>query len=326
MKKISSYLTNFDAPAGGFSEGKLKDNPGDDTGSGLTVQTHNDFLYAFYALVKKYRTGDLSDIDESETASDVVDALEEMIGLKVDTVSPWSAATAYSTLGTPVMRYGIQFVNINATGNTNKDPVTQPAYWKAVPKAAELFRDFHSGRVIRGECSGIHDYNGAFYQAYFSLGLHKVGGAAGQVFNAWGVHLDGATVTGASELDVLLTGYHLQTMFAPGTPKVLKDARETVDRAMGATGGAAATIGERQEDQGQGHWHTLRVKKYGAGAGATQSIDVDGIADTNYSGGATTRVTDVTDGVNGVPRVGSETRAKSFVTGVPYFVVMVPAA
>jgi hypothetical protein len=322
MKKISSYLANFEAPTGGFSEGKLKDNPGDDSGSGATVLTVNDLLYGFYALVKKYRTGGLADIDESENASDVVDAIEEAMGLKVSGVSAWSATTTYSTLGTSVMRHGMQFVNINATGNLNKDPVLQPPYWKAVPKAAELFRDYHAGRVIRAECSGIHDYNGAQYQQYFKLGVHKVGGASGAVFNAWGVHLDGGTVTGSSELDNLLTGYFLQTTFAPGTPKVLGNAKETVDRAHGATGGAAPIIGARQEDQGQGHLHlplSPAANFYGGDTGSNQTNGGGVNAQVATTGAPTT------DGANGTPRVGLETRVKSFVTGVPYFVIMVPA-
>jgi hypothetical protein len=324
--KLISHLANITAPSGGFSKGRLKDNPGDGSGTGITVQTHNDFLYAFYALIEKYRTGGMSDADESETASDVIDALEEMVGLKVNTVAEWAVGTTYSTLGTPVMRYGMQFVNILNTANIGKDPVLQPAYWMAVPKADALFDHFSRGRVLRAECAGVHDYNGAKYQQYFSLGVHRVGGVAGAVFNAWGVHLDGGTVTGGSALDTLLASYFLQTSFAPGTPKVLKDARETVDRAGGVTGGLAPTIGVRQEDQGHGHYHT--VYAYGSspysGFGFAPSTGASS-SQTTGGGGAWAAKDIVTDGTNGTPRVGTETRVKAFVTGVPYFVIMVAA-
>lgn len=77
MKKISSYLINLIAPSAGFSEGRIKDDPGDGSGSGATVQTGNDWLYAIYAPILKYM-GALSDADESESASDMLNALERI--------------------------------------------------------------------------------------------------------------------------------------------------------------------------------------------------------------------------------------------------------
>lgn len=74
MKDIQSYFANYDVPSSGFSFGKFRDNPGDDTGSALTADLFNDLLYAFYAFINKY--GDVSDTDESESASDFVDAFE----------------------------------------------------------------------------------------------------------------------------------------------------------------------------------------------------------------------------------------------------------
>lgn len=77
MKDIRSFLANYTAASSGYSLGKLKDNPGDDTGSALTSALFNDLLYAFYAFILKY--GTVSDTDESESASDFVDALEAAI-------------------------------------------------------------------------------------------------------------------------------------------------------------------------------------------------------------------------------------------------------
>ncbi len=74
MKDIQSYFDNYDEPSSGFSFGKFRDNPGDDTGSALTADLFNDLLYAFYAFINKY--GEVSDTDESESASDFVNALE----------------------------------------------------------------------------------------------------------------------------------------------------------------------------------------------------------------------------------------------------------
>jgi hypothetical protein len=79
MKRISSYLDVVTDPSAGFSEGKLKDRVGDAPGSNVTAQTHNDLLYAFYALIKKYRVAGLSDADESEDNSDFVEAIEACV-------------------------------------------------------------------------------------------------------------------------------------------------------------------------------------------------------------------------------------------------------
>ncbi|HOW83280.1 MAG TPA: hypothetical protein PK573_12020 [Spirochaetota bacterium] len=74
MKDIRSYLLNYTPASSGYSFGKLKDNPGDDTGSAVTEKWANDLMYAFYAFINKY--GTVSDTDESESASDFVDAVE----------------------------------------------------------------------------------------------------------------------------------------------------------------------------------------------------------------------------------------------------------
>mgnify|MGYP006279957497 CR=1 FL=1 len=327
MKELSSYLTNLVAADGDFSLGRMKDNPGDDTGTGLTVQTQNDIYYALVAMILKYRTGGLSDADESETAPDFVQAIEEMIGARVNTIAEWSAATTYSTLGASVMRHGIQFVVVNNTGNLNKDPLLQPSYWAAVPRTLDLFEAYTQARVVRAHSTPLHDYNDALYQEYFSLGIHQVGGVDGETFKAWGVHLDGATVTASTELDDLLDAYFLQTTFAPGTPKVLKDFRETVDRAMGATGGEADTIGERQEDQMQGHWHKITYNgstDVGANSRETNNTGGSPVLSGSVSDPGAFQISDprVDASGNGTPRTGTETRAKSGVTGVPYIVIM----
>lgn len=77
MKDIRNYLVNFLVASAGFSLGRLKDDPGDGSGSGVVVATHNDFLYAFYAPIIKY-LGAVSDTDESESASDFTNALERI--------------------------------------------------------------------------------------------------------------------------------------------------------------------------------------------------------------------------------------------------------
>lgn len=81
MKDIRSYLTNYDTATTAFSKGKLKDNPGDDTGSGITVKTHNDLYYAVIAVIERWLTGGIRGTDESEAAgtADLADAIEEYV-------------------------------------------------------------------------------------------------------------------------------------------------------------------------------------------------------------------------------------------------------
>ncbi len=77
MKDIRTFLTHFKEASEGFSLGKLKNNPGDSTGSGADAQYLNDFLYAFYAFILKY--GLISGTDESELNSDFLDAIENCV-------------------------------------------------------------------------------------------------------------------------------------------------------------------------------------------------------------------------------------------------------
>ena len=111
MKKISSIVTNYDTATSGFSEGKLRDNPGDDTGSSVVAALGNDWYYALAAVVKAQNSlGAVSDNPESESNHDFLDALLEMVGQKVNGVADWSAATTYSTANTHVMRRGFSLL------------------------------------------------------------------------------------------------------------------------------------------------------------------------------------------------------------------------
>ena len=113
MRKLSTIVTNRDSASTGFSDGKLRDNPGNDTGSGVMAGYGNDVWYALRAIVKKWSgTGDVSDSPESENNHDVLDAIEQMMGLSVYGVADYNPATTYSTAGESVMYAGIQFVNI----------------------------------------------------------------------------------------------------------------------------------------------------------------------------------------------------------------------
>jgi hypothetical protein len=140
MRNLPSIVSNYDSASTGFSDGRLRDNPGDDTGSGVMAAWGNDIWYALRAIVKKWHgAGNVSDTPESENNHDVLDAIEQMIGLSVYGVADYNPATTYSTLGESVMYAGMQFVNINTSANLGKTPLTEPLYWLPVPDSRELY-------------------------------------------------------------------------------------------------------------------------------------------------------------------------------------------
>jgi len=331
MRNLATIVSNYDSASTGFSDGKLRDNPGDDTGSGVMSAWGNDIWYALRAIVKKWHgAGDVSDTAESENNHDVLDAIEQMMGLSVYGVADYNPATTYSTLGESVMYAGIQFVNINASANLGKTPLTEPLYWLPVPDSRDLFVKSVHGLPVWGASHPIHDYNNAAYRQYFGLGTHRIGGYSGTTFTAVGIHLDGQAIGAtATTLSNIVEAWHLKDVWMPGSEgsRLSIDARGRLLRAIDATGGQADLMAEVLNDQMQGHRHNV-----------TQS---SGVAVSNYAtGGANPNLSNtapdgspvvqarliVTDTVNGTPRTGSTTRDKSVTGGVPYMVVMVPAS
>jgi hypothetical protein len=323
MRTIASIVANYDGASGGFTEGTFRNNPGDDTGSGVMAAFGNDLWYAVSAMITKYK-GAKSGSAESVTSSDFVDAIDAALGGVVSGVSAWDSSTDYSTSGTiSVMRYGVQFTSILASGNVNKDPVLEPTFWLPVPTARELF-DMHShGRLIHGGSIPLHNHTNAGYRQFFSLGTHKLGGASGYAFNAWGVHIDGSAV-GSGALSDIVEAWHMKDVWAPGSvgARTLVDGKGRLLRAIDATGGQAAVMGEVLADRMQGHIHTGSVSSGNLGgvytsipsAGASNQVNAT-VPDTGFP---------KTDGTNGTPRTGSTTRDKSVTVGVPYAVICVP--
>ena len=318
MRDLNNIVANYDAAVTGYPEGSFRNNPGDDTGSGVMASMGNDLWYALSAMVYKYK-GDKSGNAETTVASDFVDAIEAALGSVVSGVSAWDSSTDYSTLGNvSVMRYGVQFTSILSSGNVNKDPITNPTYWLPCPTARELFDMHVHGRVIHGGTLSVHDHTNANYKQYFSLGTHKLGGASGYAFNAYGVHLDGSGV-GSGALSTIVEAWHLKDTFAPGSvgARTLKDAKGRVMRFIDASGGRADLIGEVLADQMQGHAHTTNT--YTSGPDAVYNTGPYGTVYPQQS------LSIVSDGSNGTPRTGSVTADKSITVGVPYMVICVPA-
>ena len=333
MRKLPSIVANYDSASTGFSDGKLRDNPGDDTGSGVMSAWGNDIWYALRAIVKKYHgAGDVSGAPESENNYDVLSSIEQMMGLDVYGVNAYNPATTYSTLGESVMYAGMQFVNINASANLGKTPLTEPLYWLPLPDSRDLFVKSVHGLPVWGASHPIHDFNNAAYKQSFGLGTHRIGGYSGTTFTAVGVHLDGQAIgeTGTA-LSGIVEAWHLKDIWMPGSEgsRSSIDARGRLLRAIDATGGQADLMAGVLDDQMQGHRHYRNPKMtkenyldvpgnlYGYMDGGLFS----GKVEPNSKGGLP-----ASDGVNGEPRTGSTTRDKSVTGGVPYVVVMVPAS
>lgn len=80
MREISTLVTNYDPPESGFSLGKFRNNPGDDTGSKATAAIVNDLYYAVEAIAYKW-IGALSNTEESEALSDILTAIEKLAAI-----------------------------------------------------------------------------------------------------------------------------------------------------------------------------------------------------------------------------------------------------
>jgi hypothetical protein len=336
MRKISGLLTHITAASPGFSEGQLKDNPGDGTGSGITASVHTDMMYGFVAPIIKYN-GALSDAAESETASDMLTAIDRAAGVQNENVAEWDVATVYAA-DDHVMYLGLQFVSV-AAANVGNDPIDSPAEWIPCLNRDEVLRLHRDGVVLLGGLEAIHDHRDAGYRQYFSMGKYNFGGAAGRNFQATAFHLDGTVLTGDAVAVALLdvggaAEYHLLDLIAPdvmGT-RTFIDARGHVLRPVDGAAGATEDIGVLQADQFQGHifgklsgWNSLENNVY-LTVNTALAPSPGGGDNTQRDAGFTSNITReadiMNDGTNGAPRTGTETRMKNLTVGVPYVVVL----
>lgn len=325
MNDIQSYLVNFTAPAAGYTYGTLKDDPGDGTGSGIIVKTHNDFLYAFYTPINKY-LGAVSDTDETETASDFNDSLERMVGVQNENVAAWANGTTYAQFD-HVMYLGMQFVSLVGS-NTGNDPIDIVAKWLPCFNRDDAMVKYRNGEDVKGGFEPLHDIRDALYLQYYEFGKYNYGGDSGRNFQAYGVHLDGTVITGDATLEAIFDvggpdEYPYLDIIAPdvvGT-RTLIDAGGRVARFVDGAGGDTEDVGVVQEDQFQGHYHTLWYDN-SDNTGTDLNYPSDG-GDVHDGGESLVAVrAPVTDGTNGTPRTGTETRIKNYSIGLPSVLVM----
>ncbi len=334
MKRPDTFLTNTTAPAGRLL-GAAKNNPGDDSGSGMDKEIYNDPAYALLAMIESYKDGGNTDVDETTTLSDMRDALEQFAHMRVtdngtpaNSIAEWSSVTTYTTEGEMVTWKGFQFVAYNVTGNLAKNPITSPDFWHMIPKPDELLLRFQSGQVLSGGLSAMADRAGANYRQNIAFGRYRLGGNGDAFYDFFRVALDGTQVTGDATLEAIFdvgggNEYFNIDLVAPdvvGT-RTLIDMGERIVTPQ-SDSGENDTLGEVLEDRAQGHYHDVRTKNLDG----TNSFPKGGdTAGTTFNGtGVKAAWTMQDDGTNGTPRIGLTTRPKELTEGASYIIVMLP--
>ena len=333
MRLLASYLTNFTAPSGGYSIGQLKDDPGDSTGSGIVVATHNDLLYAFVSIIIKY-VGSLSDTAESETASDFFDAVEIAIGIQNENVSEYDNSTTYAQ-DDHVMYLGAQYVSM-VSSNTGNPPFDNLDKWMPCFNRDEAIREWREGRDIDGGFNPMHDIRDVTnYREFWKWGKYNYGGDSGRNFQGYGVHLAGQILTGDSDYEAIFQiglsdEYHLLDIIAPDilSVRTLIDSEGRVPRIVDGAGGDTEDVGGVQDDQSHGHDHQIGVASAGAGIdvayqkGSAHTVRAWNAPFASASEASSTAVM-ISDGTNGIPKMGDETRMKNYSVGLKSLLVMV---
>ncbi len=323
MKEPDNFLTNPVSPTTPRPYGAAKDNPGDNSGSGMTAELYNDPAYALLLAINKYKEDGISNNDESLDDPDFMYALMEALGERVDGIDDWESGTTYSAIGDLVMYKGIQYVSYNYTGNVGQIPVPGSTYWYAIPTKHELITSFQNGTVHFG-MHKINDRDGLYYQQNISFGKHRLGGNGDDYYDFTLIALDGTQVTGDADLVAALgigtvNEHPMIDIFAPesGSIRTLIDMgeRSLVGQSNGS--GESDTMGEEQDDRIEQHEHSLSV----TGAGGA----LDGYASLDYLNDRLEA--NIANNVGSVQNAsfGTTTRGKQLVNGAAYIIGMVPA-
>jgi hypothetical protein len=344
MKQPDNFLTNPTTATTARPFGAATDNPGDNTGSGMTAEIYNDPAYAALLVINALKEGGISNVDESVDNPDLLDAIREAIGQAVSGVDDWDSGTAYSTIGELVYYKGIQYVNIYATGNTGQAPTPGSAYWYALPSRDYLIQAYQNPTALMGMHPTL-DRENAKYANLLAFGKYRLGDNGDDFYNFYRVALDGSTVTGDADLVAALDvggsdEYPYLDIFFPdvlGTRSAIDMGGRTI-RAQ-SSGGKADTIGEVQEDAMQRI--TGQATFYGNSASAGGII----LADSGALSEGTTATTSATLSISGTENQRTildfdsadsvspstaktdddETRMANLVAGAAYIISMIPA-
>lgn len=222
---------------------------------------------------------------------------------------------------------GDQYVSLVGS-NLGNHPITSPDYWQISPEWKELCRQFQSADPVTAGLNNVDNIRDGAYQQSVFLGYYSKGG---KDFEAYKVHLDGSQITTDTDLEYIFDPGGSNEYFALDTlapealgirtlPDVTGRLLRSVDTALS---GLTEAVGEVQEDALQGHWH----EQYHVGLVLAIGVDANGVSmsaleNTNPAFTNTSIRAAITDGVNGTPRIASNTRDRSYTVGVAYIVVL----
>ena len=346
MKNPSSYGTNTTTPAG-RANGQFNNNPGDGSGSGMVAEADNDNIYAAIAVIESYKEGGISDSDETTTASDMRDAIEELTAKKVDGISDWAVGSSYAT-GALVMRFGYQFVSYLVAANIGNDPLLNPDKWYKIPNPDVLLDAYFSGKPFSGGLSDLSDRAGTNYQQNIAFGNFRMGGNGETFYDFFRVALDGTQVTGDATLEAILdpggaNEYWNIDVIAPdvlGT-RTLIDMGGRYIRSQSGASDVVPAMGTTHDDAMQRITGEFKVLDDDAASGfyakigetsgvfttAAETANFLNYASTTSGTRPSTAIFDNQDSI--VPNVSKtddiETKVRSLVVGCSYVVIMIPA-
>lgn len=257
-------------------------------------------------------------------------------------IDEYDASTTYAQ-DDEVMYLGQQYTSMKDS-NTGNDPLFDLDYWYPTDSKENLLKYFRNGLVQRGGVEDIHNYRDAGYRQWFPMGklFFSSNNGEGKVFQAYGVHMDGTTVTGDTDLEDILdesgsAEYPFIDLFAPDSAgtRTLLDYRGRVPRAVDGTGGNTKDVSEVQEDAMQritGKFQNTvhagsSTQLIGNQSGVFSSSTAFTLPYANTSGSVTEKIRTEFDNAdstspNTAKTDDSETRMKNWTEGVPYIVVL----
>lgn len=263
-----------------------------------------------------------------------IGGLLDRVGRPRNGLATWSSTTNYTTLFQHLLVGNMQFVNINTTGNLDKNPFFNPDFWWPVPSFQDLLCFANKGKIIPGGLSVVNDRSSGNYATVFVSGQFLFSGTQ---YNFYRVALDGTQVTGNSTLNdtVFKVGqtdeYPFLNLIAPDSAgtRTLLDVGDYVSTPQ-SSGGDADTLGQLVEDRMQGHRHNIQNQ---SGSPVSQWPETAAAGDTDSFQrgtsltGESIQIGDPRENLagDGTPRTGSTTHGKRFTEGVSYIIVMVQA-
>lgn len=244
----------------------------------------------------------------------------------------FEADVDYEVPGFIVDRYGTHYASTGKLLNENIDPddPQNDDYWIASPGWDILKRWSNQADPLPGGMHPTTDFSNALYQQNIKIDTIKRGI---KTYDVYQICLDSTQVSGDTTLedDILAVGtakeyLRIDEYFPENIGiKDCIDMRGRSTRAMTAGGGVAATLAEVQEDQMQGHKTDFSMAAH-TNVGTFINLQSQFVfANTSNGVVMTTQPTGaiITDGVNGTPRTGLETRVKALVRGVDYIIVII---